>query len=126
MKTRVFALLPLLIVIGACANQSDGRQNEAYRLVKEEGALLLDVRTPQEYSQGHIKGAKNFPIQNLPAQLDEIEALQRGDKSRPIVVYCTVGVRAARAKQILGMGGFSKVINLGGLSDWPAESRGPS
>lgn len=118
---RIFILLPLLVVLGACSHQSDGQQNEAYRLVKEEGALLLDVRTPQEYSQSHIEGARNFPVQTLPSQLDEIQALQGGDKSKPIVVYCTVGARAARAKQILTMGGFSKVINLGGISDWPAE-----
>lgn len=122
MKTRILALLPLLVILGACTHQSDGLPNEAYRLVKEEGALLLDVRTPREYSRRHIEGAQNVPIENLVTRLDRIETLQGGDKSKPIVVYCTVGARAARAKQILTMGGFSKVINLGGISDWPAQS----
>ena len=93
----------------------------AYRLVTEEHALLLDVRTPQEYEQGHVPGAKNIPIQEFSGRLNEVEALVAGDKMHPIVLYCQGGGRAARAKKILLESGYTKVTNLGGLSDWPAR-----
>jgi phage shock protein E len=93
----------------------------AYKLVTEEHALLLDVRTPQEYQQGHVPSAKNIPIQEFSSRLHEIEVLAGGDKTHPIVVYCESGGRAARAKRILAGAGFTKVTNLGGLRDWPSH-----
>jgi rhodanese-related sulfurtransferase len=93
----------------------------AYRLVNQEHALLLDVRTSREYLAGHVPGAKNIDVQELPDRLNEVEALVGGKKDRPIVVYCTRGVRAAQAKRILLKAGYEKVTNLGGLYDWPSK-----
>jgi phage shock protein E len=93
----------------------------AYRLVTQEHALLLDVRTAQEYLAGHVPGARNIDIQELPARLKEVEALVGGAKDRPIVVYCSAGVRAAQAKRILLSAGYAKVTNLGGLRDWHSK-----
>lgn len=93
----------------------------AYRLVTEEHALLLDVRTPQEYRRGHVSSAKNIPIGEFSDRLVEVETLAGGDKTHPIVVYCQSGGRAARAKRILLEAGYTRVTNLGGLSDWPSH-----
>jgi phage shock protein E len=93
----------------------------AYRLVTEQHALLLDVRTPQEYQRGHVPSARNIPIQEFSSRLKEVEALAGGDKTHPIVVYCEAGVRAARAKRILLEAGYAKVTNLGGFRDWPSH-----
>jgi len=90
----------------------------AAKLVKEQHALVLDVRTPAEYASDHAPGAKNIPIDQLERRLGEVEAMTAGKKDHPLVVYCTRGVRAAQAKQILLRAGFTKVTNLGGLSDW--------
>jgi len=128
MKIRYF--LPLFLtaaVLGGCSAtvQSDSgglpdRDPElAYRLVKEEGALVLDVRTPGEFLSVRLPGARNIPIEQLPQRLQEVERLVNNDKKRPIVVYCTVGTRAAQAKRILLAAGFPNVTNLGGFSDWP-------
>jgi rhodanese-related sulfurtransferase len=92
----------------------------AQRLVKEEGALLLDVRTPGEFLSGRLPGSRNLPIEQLPQRIHEIEQILDGDKTLPIVVYCSAGVRAARAKQILLKAGFNKVTNLGSLRNWPS------
>jgi rhodanese-related sulfurtransferase len=97
----------------------DRNPEVAYRLVNEEGALLLDVRTPGEFLSSRLPGARNVPIEQLPQRLHEIEQLLEGNKDKPIVVYCAVGARAARAKQILLNSGFPNVSNLGGISDWP-------
>ncbi len=91
----------------------------ACRLVRQEGAVLLDVRTPREFAEEHIEGAINIPYDEIDARTAEINGLQGGDKAVPIVVYCRTGRRAAIAKQTLMDGGRSQVTNLRGLSDWP-------
>ncbi|GAB4114970.1 MAG: hypothetical protein Kow001_16220 [Acidobacteriota bacterium] len=91
----------------------------AKRLVEEEGALVLDVRTPREFQSGHVPQAHNIEISQLSSRLDEVRKLVNGDTSRPIVVYCAAGVRAAKAKRILMQAGFTRVTNLGGVQDWP-------
>ena len=93
----------------------------SYRLVTQEHALVLDVRTPQEYQQGHLPTAKNIPINQLSDRLSDVAALVGGDKLHPIVVYCQSGGRAARAKRLLLQAGYTQVTNLGGLSDWPEK-----
>jgi phage shock protein E len=77
----------------------------------KQGALVIDVRTPGEYSSGHFEGAINIPLQTLNSRLAEI-----GDKKRTIVVYCASGVRSAQAAKILTAAGFQDVTNAGGLS----------
>jgi phage shock protein E len=88
-------------------------------LVRQEGAVLLDVRTPEEFAEGHVEGAKNIPHDQIDARAAELDELQGGDKTTPIVVYCRSGRRAGVAKQSLIAGGRTQVTNLGGLSDWP-------
>jgi len=76
------------------------------------GALLLDVRTAEEFAGGHIDGARNAPVDSLAGALATLP------KDKPIVVYCAAGVRAARAAQLLADNGFD-ARNLGGMSAWP-------
>jgi len=75
--------------------------------------LVLDVRTPQEYVQGHLESAINIPLSDLPIRVGEIE------KDRPILVYCQTGYRSTQASTILVKAGFTKVYNLeGGIIAW--------
>lgn len=85
---------------------------EARRLVAE-GAMLLDVRTPEEYAAGHIPGAVNIPVQVLGGRMDELP-----DRERTIVVYCRSGVRSANAANMLRGAGFTAVHDLGGMGAW--------
>ncbi|HEY0714662.1 MAG TPA: rhodanese-like domain-containing protein [Polyangia bacterium] len=84
---------------------------EARRLV-EGGALLLDVRTPEEFAGRHVPGALNIPVQVLGQRLAEV-----GSKDREIVVYCQAGGRSARAAAELRQAGY-KVHDLGGIGNW--------
>lgn len=84
----------------------------AAQTVVEAGALLLDVRQPSEFSDGHIVGAINLPLDSLATRMSEL------DKSRSIVVYCASGSRAGRATTVLCDAGYS-VYNLGPMSNWP-------
>ncbi len=77
--------------------------------------LLLDVRSAGEYRTGHVPGAINIPINELPARLGELD----GEKDRELVVYCESGGRAGAAEQTLRDAGYSQVIHLeGDMSGW--------
>ena len=77
------------------------------------GAVLLDVRTPQEYAQGHIPGSKNIPLQTLH---DAEGAIQ--DKGTPLYVYCQSGARSSQAASLLKQMGYTNVTNIGGIAAW--------
>jgi phage shock protein E len=77
--------------------------------------LLLDVRTPAEFSGGHIPGAVNIALQNLPQRLAELP------KDRPLVIYCRSGNRSRQAQQYLAQAGFTNTFDLGGIIAWQAQ-----
>ncbi len=74
-------------------------------------AVLLDVRTPGEYREGHIPGSKNIPLQTL----DQIEEIVE-NKATPIFVHCLSASRSRQATMILQQMGYQNVKNIGGIS----------
>ncbi|MDX2011050.1 MAG: rhodanese-like domain-containing protein [Myxococcaceae bacterium] len=84
---------------------------EARALVKK-GAVLVDVRTPEEFASGHIEGAINIPVDQLDARKGELK------KDAELVLYCRSGARSARGQALLKEAGYPKVHNLGGISNW--------
>ncbi len=77
----------------------------------KNGAQIIDVRSPGEFSQGHIKKAKNIPLDKLAGQINKL------DKSKPIITCCASGMRSASARGILLKAGFQTVINGGGWTN---------
>ena len=77
---------------------------------KEDNAVLLDVRTEEEFSEGRIEGSLNLPI----GEIDRATTLIP-DKSVPIYVYCRSGNRSARAAAYLKGNGYTKVNDIGGI-----------
>lgn len=75
----------------------------------KSGALLIDVRTPAEYSTGHVNGAINMPLQ----QLDSLIGSQVKDKDQVILLHCQSGARSGMAKNRLQALGYTQVYNLG-------------
>lgn len=90
----------------------------ACKLVRERGALLLDVRSDEEFAAGHLEGALHVPHDQLASRLDEVLAQIGGDRGRPVVTYCRSGRRSGIAKETLVDAGFTQVTNLGGMSAW--------
>lgn len=78
--------------------------------------MLVDVRTPDEYSDGHIRGSINIPLQRI----SEAEA-ELPDKSAPIFIYCRSGARSGRAAAVLGGMGYKNVRNIGGIMSYRGE-----
>ena len=76
-----------------------------------EGAILVDVRTPQEYREGHIPGSKNVPLQ----QLDKISSVA-DNKDVPMFVYCHSGARSRQAAAMLRHMGYANVNDIGGIA----------
>jgi phage shock protein E len=74
--------------------------------------ILLDVRTPEEFNEGHIAGAVNIPVQELTQRLSEVP------DDKEIIVYCRSGNRSATASNILLENGFSAIYDMGGIIAW--------
>lgn len=83
-----------------------------HRQLIEQGALLLDVRTRDEFHEGHVSRAVNIPVQELAQRLGEV-----GPKTRPVVVYCRSGGRSAAAAQLLTQAGY-QVKDIGPMTAW--------
>jgi rhodanese-related sulfurtransferase len=91
---------------------------ELIRLMNQ-GALVLDLRTANEYAAGHINGARPMPSDQLPRAAETLKK----HKEKLVVVYCDAGSRAPAAARQLAAQGFTKVFSLrGGLTAWRAEN----
>ena len=87
---------------------------EEYR--KTDGAILLDVRTLQEYRAGHIPGSKNVPLQ----ELDRVAAVAAG-RDTALFVYCHSGARSRQAVDKLRRMGYLHVKNIGGIAAYTGK-----
>jgi len=87
---------------------------EEYRAVPQ--AILLDVRTPEEYRGGHVPGSKNLPLQ----QIEKITSIAE-KKDTPLFVYCQSGARSRQAVSLLQRMGYVNVNNIGGMSAYQGE-----
>ena len=72
------------------------------------GATILDVRTPEEFKSGHLRGAVNIPLRQLNSSLSNIK------KDKPVITCCASGMRSNSAKNMLLSSGFTEVYNGGG------------
>ncbi|MDY7226381.1 rhodanese-like domain-containing protein [Hyalangium rubrum] len=87
--------------------------SEKARQLVSEGAVLLDVRTPEEFRQGHPEQARNIPVQELPQRLGEL-----GPPGTKVVVYCASGGRSAMATSFLNRSGYQDVFDLKSVAYW--------
>jgi phage shock protein E len=108
---KTVGVLWAVMLFSAC--QSEGSSIDAVALeALEQRALVIDVRTPEEYEQGHYPGAVNIPHEQILAGVRS-RALGPDD---PIVLYCRSGNRSGKAHTTLSDAGYSVTHNAGGLS----------
>ncbi|WP_072889069.1 rhodanese-like domain-containing protein [Ornithinibacillus halophilus] len=122
MKKKVLLILIILVaILSACTSNEnativDVSVDEAKDLLDDEEVVVLDVRTIEEYSQGHIPNAQLLPLQELEARLSELNEDQK------YLVVCRSGNRSAQASTILIQNGFQNIYNMtGGMNNWPYE-----
>jgi rhodanese-related sulfurtransferase len=88
---------------------------EAVMLMSRKSALVLDVREPDEFAQGHLQGARNIPLSQLDARLKELEKY----REKPVMVVCERGGRATKAAKLLKAQQFTALHVLkGGMQAW--------
>lgn len=119
MKNIVLSLSVLAFVVCSCAKEQEGisvvDSNNFEQQMKESSSQIVDVRTPEEFSEGHIANAVNMDV-TADGFEQQIETL---NKEKPVMVYCKSGGRSARAASILKDKGFKNVYDLdGGIIGW--------
>ena len=106
------------VLISSCTSQTapSMQPKDFAENIKSENVVVLDVRTPEEYKEGHIKGATLANWQD-PEKFKE--GTSKLDKNKPVYVYCKAGVRGEKAADWLTQNGFKEVVNLeGGIQSW--------
>ncbi len=93
--------------MGILSNIFGGGSNERVHALIVAGAVIIDVRSQEEFRGGHNKGAKNIPLQDIESQIKKIKAFDK-----PVVVCCASGMRSGQAKGILKRAGI-EVENAG-------------
>mgnify|MGYP001563356701 FL=1 len=110
--------LILLLLVVSCAQELpvvETVEKESFQQLMKKDYPLIDVRTPQEFSGGHIKNAVNIDF-NAPSFKDQISEL---DREQPFLIYCAAGGRSAKAASLMNSMGFKKVYELkGGFRNW--------
>ncbi len=102
----------------AASHYREVSARDAAGLIANLDPVILDVRTPGEFSGGHLEGAVLIPVQEIQKRLGELTA----EKDRPVLVYCRSGNRSTVAAKVLVDAGFSQVVNLRkGINDWNRE-----
>lgn len=104
----VFGIVVVILLVRSLRARSQRHRVPALRAA---GATVVDVRTPDEYAQGHVPGSVNAPLAALPAGLDAV------DRQRPVIVCCASGVRSEAAVGILRRAGYAEVVNGGSWRD---------
>src|SRR5690554_5931510 len=103
----IFIIITGIAMFGIFKNMFAPTDNSELKEAVKNGAFLVDVRTPAEFSAGSVKGAVNIPLDKVSSQLSKF----KGKKN--IVVSCRSGNRSGQAKSILEQKGFQNVINGG-------------
>lgn len=78
----------------------------------DNGSLLVDVRTPEEFESSHISGAVNLPLADIQAG-----TLPNSEKSQKLYIYCKSGNRSSQAEKLLEDSGYTNIVNLGAMTD---------
>jgi phage shock protein E len=124
MKNYLFFIL-LSFVLTSCVAQDTAHykvinQAEYEQAIKSNQQIqLVDVRTPEEYNEGHLENALNININHSNFK----ELVQKLDKEKPIYIYCRSGVRSRKAGAVLEKMGFKQIFDLqGGILSWTGKT----
>ena len=127
MNKRVVASIVVLIagvlILSGCSSRSGAIMNmnaqDFAAKIQERGVVVLDVRTPSEFNQGHIQGAVNMDVEASAFESN----MSKLDKTKSYAVYCRSGNRSGVATHAMAKAGFTRLFNLeNGMNDWMSQS----
>ena len=122
---RTLPFILSLMILSACSAPSSSKgsyrqisMDEAVVMMKDEkNYIILDVRRPDEYAEGHIPGAINVPNE----EIGTAEIAELPDKSQLLLVYCRSGRRSKEASEKLARLGYKNIVEFGGILDYEGE-----
>ena len=121
MKKIIIVLLGIVLLVGCTGTiekdkieYSEITAEEAKEMIDAEELIILDVRTPEEYEDGHIEGALLIPDYDLKNLADS----KLPDKDEKILVYCRSGSRSKAAAKVLVDMGYTNIHDFGGIINW--------
>ena len=127
MKKLIILLLAVMLLT-ACGKDKEKDQGAVYVNItaeeakqimdSEEGYIILDVRTQEEYDEGHIPGATQISHEEIAEKAEDVLT----DKEQLILVYCRSGRRSKIAAEALVELGYTNIKEFGGIIDWPYET----
>ena len=124
MKKILFSCLVIILFLSGCNDSSVSdsviKKNsvnyvQAKELIINKGAIMVDVRTKEEYDEDHIEGAVLLPVDEINE--DKVNEIVK-NKDDIMIVYCKSGARSSEAASILNGLGYHNVYNLGAMSNW--------
>jgi rhodanese-related sulfurtransferase len=117
--TLVVGVIAAAIELRTRMQGATGLSNNEAIALHNKGALVLDVRTAEEFATGHIVNARNITLETLADNLDSIKKY----REKPVIVYCEAGSRSVQAVKQLKAQGYTSVFNLsGGLTAWRQDN----
>ena len=111
---KLFLLLLLVFFIVGCSDNGLISYISAKEKIINNGAILLDVRTKEEYDENHIDGATLLPLDSINDEVSSVIS----DKNTEIIVYCKSGKRSHEALELLTSLGYKNVYDLGSIDNW--------
>ena len=116
----LLALVSLSAALHAADKPKDVSVNEAQKLIQEGKVIVLDVRTPEEFKEGHIEGAVNIDFNGK----DFAAKVKKLDPAKPVLVHCQGGGRSGRSLPVLEQVGFLQIYHLHeGFGEWEAAGK---
>ena len=124
MMKRIIIVVSVALMLISLFVACNGNNKRAYEQItpaeakeimeSEEGYVILDVRTPEEFAEGHIEGAILIPDYEIAEKAEKVLT----DKDQLILVYCRSGRRSKNAANELAALGYTNVKEFGGINDW--------
>lgn len=125
-------LLVILLFSFGCGAQNNPMENEnssqgihekisaeeAKEMMDETSAIIIDVRTVEEFNEGHIENAINLPLDEIESRALEVFP----DQEETYLLYCRSGNRSAQAAKIFKDLGYKAIYDFGGVNDWPYDT----
>jgi rhodanese-related sulfurtransferase len=118
----ILANILFVAIVSGCLSSTTPSEKAKYvdvsvqqgkEMIDNGEVFLLDVRTQEEYNEGHISGSTLIPVQELEARLNELP------RNKKILVYCRSGNRSVTASETLVKNGFAQIFNIkGGITEW--------
>ena len=124
---KLMLIIMVLMLLTACGQTENSNKEAVYMNItaeeakrimdSREGYIILDVRTQEEYDDGHIPGAIVISHEEIVEKAEKVLT----DKDQLILVYCRSGRRSKIAAEALVKLGYTNILEFGGIIDWPYE-----